>query len=154
MYLFKHPKETKENKARAQRLIQAWSRPIFNNEMDFHSMTKEDREERDKRQTERKRESLAKRARTSSVSESPVKKTPDKVLTPGEKGWVPRARVPQPSAKDYVNRPRSSAEVDMSRSSSKKVTTRYDMMARSFNEKKKQAKTTRAVKVSIEGRKL
>jgi transcription factor SPN1 len=150
MYLYKHPKETKENKARAHRLIQAWSRPIFNNDVDFHSMSKEEREERDKRSIERHREANAKRART----ESPVKKTSEKVPAPGEKGWVPRARVPQPSARDYVNRPRSSAEVDMSRGSGKKMATRYEMMQRTFNEKKKSAKMTGAIKVSIEGRKM
>ena len=154
MYLYKHPKETKENKSRAHRLIQAWSRPIFNTDADFHSITKEEREERDKRLIERTREAQAKRSRTSSVSDSPSKKSSEKTPVPGEKGWVPRARVPQPSAKDYVNRPRSSAEVDMSRSSSKKIVTRYDVMKRVFDEKKKQAKVTRAVKVSIEGRKM
>ena len=152
MYLYKHPKETKENKARAQRLIQAWSRPIFNNDVDFHSMSKEEREERDKRLIERTREAQAKRART--ASESPVKKSSEKVPAPGEKGWVPRARVPQPSAKDYVNRPRSSAEVDMGRGSSKKIVTRYEMMKRQFDEKKRSTKVTGVIKVSIQGRKM
>jgi transcription factor SPN1 len=154
MYLYKHPKETKENKVRAHRLIQAWSRPIFNNESDFHSLSREDREQRDQElmsRSKRMRNSLA------NESPSPTKKGSDKGPQPGDKGWVPRARVPMPSVKDYVNRPKPSPDVDTGsgRGSSKKVTSRLELLQRSFMEKKRASKgSNRACKISIEGRRM
>jgi transcription factor SPN1 len=154
MYLSKHPKESKENRAKAKSLISKWSRYIFSLDSDFHSISKEEREQRDFDHMK----SNSKRMRSDS-DDTPVKEkaggSSDKSnLRPGEKGWVPRARVPMPSNRDYVHRPKSSAEVEMSRGSGKKTPSRFDVLQRSFMEKKRQSKAQRAVNISIEGRKM
>ena len=47
MYLYKHPKELRENKMLAQKIIQNWSRPIFNKSLEATATTKEQRREKD-----------------------------------------------------------------------------------------------------------
>ena len=47
MYLYKHPKELKQNRDRCGRLIAMWSRPLFKNSDDLKTLTKEERLNRD-----------------------------------------------------------------------------------------------------------
>jgi len=142
MYLYKHPKELRENKDKAGRIINNWARPIFNLSTDFKSVDKTERMARD--------ELLGGNVRKKSKVDEPEE---EQASRPGERGWVHRARVPQPSSTSYVNRPEWTSDVDISRST-KKEASRFDKHMRNALERKRNSKQKRAVDISIEGRKM
>ncbi|XP_078419698.1 uncharacterized protein iws1 isoform X1 [Cetorhinus maximus] len=178
MYLYKHPKENRSNKELAGKLINEWSRPIFGLTSNYKGMTREEREQRDIDQMPmRRRLSRDPRDEDSDDNAADVissdqgryyssgGQTPrrdlekvltgeEKALRPGDPGFCARARVPLPSNRDYVVRPKWNVEIETSRGSVKKTLNRLDKQMRRFQDIKKMTKSSRAVKISIEGNRM
>ncbi|XP_016363618.1 protein IWS1 homolog [Sinocyclocheilus anshuiensis] len=154
MYLYKHPKESRANKDLALKLINEWSRPIFGLSSNYKGMTREEREQRDLDQQ------IAPRRRLSSGGQTPrrdlekVLTGEEKALRPGDPGFCARARVPMPSNKDYVVRPKWNMDGDSNRAPLKKGLSRVDKQMRRFADIKRLTKTGHAVKISVEGNRM
>lgn len=138
MYLYKHPKEIRENKEIAGKIINAWARPIFNLSTDFKTVTKEERMARDEMLESRRRQE---------------EKTEERALRPGDPGWCYRARVPMATSSSYIQRPEWQTTVDISGKTHKEAT-RLEKHLRAAQDRKRNAKAKRAVEISIEGRKM
>jgi len=156
MFLYKHPKEARPNKDLALKLINEWSRPIFGLSSNYKCMTREEREQRDLDQRD-----SAPRRRDSSGGQTPrrdlekVLTGEEKALRPGDPGFCARARVPMPSNKDYVVRPKWNVDGDSNRPGPmKKTMSRVDKQYRRFQDIKRLTKTGHAVKISVEGNRM
>lgn len=155
MYLYKHPKETKENKVISKKLISSWSRPIFQLDTSFSAISREEREERDMELRDRHKQNAQKAVQSNpdiETNSQASKKKDDKstkALKPGDIGWIPRARVPAPSMRDYVIRPRSKVEGDVGKSS-RRPTNMLDKYLKAQQERKRAGKTSRAVNMKID----
>ncbi|XP_069578735.1 protein IWS1 homolog isoform X2 [Brachyistius frenatus] len=173
MFLYKHPKESRSNKDLALKLINEWSRPIFGLTSNYKGMTREERQQRDLDQQMPQRRRLSQpqkveRAESPDVFSPPTSsggQTPrrdlekqltgeEKALRPGDPGFCARARVPMPSNKDYVVRPKWNVEGDSSRSGYKKATSLLEKHKRRFAEQRKMNRPQGAVKISIEGNRM
>lgn len=159
MYLYKHPKETRENKQRAKQLISCWSRPIFQLESSFGAISREEREQRDlELRNKQRRASRVQDVDDSDDSDSgpgpssaskKAKEEPPAPQKPGDKGWIPRARVPAPSMRDYVIRPRSKVDGDIGKSS-KRPANMLEKLIRTQQERRRASKQQRAVNMKID----
>lgn len=144
MYLYKHPRELRENKVLAQKIINQWARPLFNITTNYKDITKEERQEMD--------ENVAKARRK---NQEPADQ--EEALRPGDPGWCYRARVPQSQSSTYVNRPKWSSDVEIvgkKRAAKSASIQRLDKYNKVAIAQKQRAKTKRAVEISIEGRKM
>lgn len=155
MYLYKHPREMRDNRERAGKLINEWSRPIFNLTSNYKTLSREERQQQDyEREPKRRRSSAEGGGQTPRQNIDNALAGEQRALRPGDPGWQYRASVPTPSNKEYVHRPVSSYDNQGPRAQPKKKVTRYEKHVRTFKEKKKFTKGQRAVGISIEGRNM
>uniref|UniRef100_H2YQF9 TFIIS N-terminal domain-containing protein n=1 Tax=Ciona savignyi TaxID=51511 RepID=H2YQF9_CIOSA len=164
MLLFKHPRETRENRESAGRLINKWSRPIFGLNDNFKSMSRGDREQRDLEHMPQSKRRRLSAGQSDGKREEEAGGEEGEQLRPGEQGFVMRARVPAPSHKDYVIRPKwkiGSLETEdgerfnrRSKSNKAKKDDRLEKHLKTFADRRKNSKMQRAVGISIEGSKM
>ncbi|XP_056355273.1 protein IWS1 homolog isoform X2 [Oenanthe melanoleuca] len=155
MYLYKHPKESRPNKDMAGKLINEWSRPIFGLTSNYKGMTREEREQRDLEQMPHRRKMSSSGGQTPRRDLEKVLTGEEKALRPGDPGFCARARVPMPSNKDYVVRPKWNVEMESSRPGTiKRGISRLEKHKRRFAEQKRLSKVHRAIKFSIEGNRM
>ncbi|KAL4648480.1 hypothetical protein GN956_G7278 [Arapaima gigas] len=154
MFLYKHPKESRANKDLALRLINEWSRPIFGLSSNYKGMTREERQQRDLDQQVAPRRHLSTGGQTPRRDLEKVLTGEEKALRPGDPGFCARARVPMPSNKDYVVRPKWNVDVEANRAPVKRGLSRVDKQMRRLADIKRLKRTGHAVKISVEGNRM
>lgn len=157
MLIFKHPKETVQNKLVANKLIRDWSRPIFQKNRNYSTVSREDRAAFDFEQmTESKRRKLDSIQRVESSSSSNAlrcKVIPfvESGLGPGDPGFVDRARVPQVSTSVYINRPKSKIDENFQEPAKSKASSSFKKTAREFKKRAGNKNIGQSTSVSTEG---
>jgi transcription factor SPN1 len=155
MLIFKHPKETRENKIMASKLIRNWSQPIFQISSDYSSVTKEERESLDlEHLPEAKRRKLESQRSEAGSSRSIQAQQEEVVLGPGDPGYISRARVPKLSSNAYIIRPKPNIEGNFRGATKNRQNGRFDQAQKSFKERTRSTKSERAIGVSIEDRRM
>uniref|UniRef100_A0A8C2Z0S8 Interacts with SUPT6H, CTD assembly factor 1 n=1 Tax=Cyclopterus lumpus TaxID=8103 RepID=A0A8C2Z0S8_CYCLU len=154
MFLYKHPKESRSNKDLALKLINEWSRPIFGLTSNYKGMTREERQQRDLDQQMPQKQRLSSGGQTPRRDLEKQLTGEEKALRPGDPGFCARARVPMPSNKDYVVRPKWNVEMESSRSGFKKGLNQLEKLKRRVADKRKSGRPQGAVKISIEGSRM
>ncbi|KAM8905312.1 protein IWS1 homolog isoform 2-T2 [Spinachia spinachia] len=155
MFLYKHPKESRANKDLALKLINEWSRPIFGLTSNYKGMTREERQQRDLDQQMPQKQRLSSGGQTPRRDLEKQLTGEEKALRPGDPGFCARARVPMPSNKDYVVRPKWNVEMESNRHGPmKKGMTRVDKQMRRFADIRRLTKPGHAVKISVEGNRM
>ncbi|KAK5904139.1 hypothetical protein CesoFtcFv8_005731 [Champsocephalus esox] len=154
MFLYKHPKESRANKDLALKLINEWSRPIFGLTSNYKAMTREERQQRDLDQQMPQKQRLSSGGQTPRRDLEKQLTGEEKALRPGDPGFCARARVPMPSNKDYVVRPKWNIEMESNRKGSKKGISRLEKHKRRIADQRKLTRLQGAVKISVEGNRM
>jgi len=142
MYLYRHPKETRNNKMIAGKIISDWARPIFRKEANFADLSRDDRREIDDA-----------RARRSELKMKRKVEEEKEAVKPGDPGWVARARVPMFELQEYIKRPEWQTTIEIG-PPKKKTVNLLEKHKRRFQEKKRQRRQLSLTKISIEGARM
>uniref|UniRef100_A0A182KHV2 TFIIS N-terminal domain-containing protein n=1 Tax=Anopheles christyi TaxID=43041 RepID=A0A182KHV2_9DIPT len=157
MYLYRHPDETSGNRKRAEYLINCWFRTINNVNTELKAMSCEER-----RQLELKQVPIVCKLKEKSLSTSNnqqeenlwlAEEGKETSLHPGDKDWIGRARVPMPSEKAYIVRPKSKVEIDVG-PAPKKQMNRYEKHMKNYYDLKRRSMVRPLVNLYNGGRNL
>ncbi|ESO00774.1 hypothetical protein HELRODRAFT_143271, partial [Helobdella robusta] len=109
-YLYKHPKETTNNKGICQQLITRWAKPLFRQDVDFKDFTREERQQRDLEHCSKKRKVSSKIEEQEEKNSSDANLVGKQRLLREDANPADRARLPEPSLKEYIIRPKWKVE--------------------------------------------